>query len=163
MTGYKQLEYAQKCRNANITFKVGDLVMYQRRSFKKNLAQKLQTIWHGPYQVTAIDEHGNLRLNIPRRYSRHPVFAPDMLKHYHDNPEHRRNIPEDEEAPLYTIDRIIDQKQTKDDKKDLIHWKGYDEDKDTWEPADNIEEDVPGSVEDYRDMSDELGERMEQD
>ena len=89
MSRYKQLEYAQKRRNANIIFKVGDLVMYQRRSFKKNLAQKLvQTIWRGPYQVTAIDEHRNLRLNIPRRYSRHPVFAPDMLKHYHDNPEH---------------------------------------------------------------------------
>ena len=137
--------------------------MYQRRSFKKNLAQKLQTIWRGPYQVTAIDEHGNLRLNIPRRYSHHPVFAPDMLKHYHDNPEHQRNIQEDEEAPLYTIDRIIDHKRTMDGKKYLVRWKGYDEDKDTWEPADNIEEDAPGLVEDYRDMLDELGERMEQD
>ena len=137
--------------------------MYQRRSFKKNLAQKQQTIWRGPYQVTAIDEHGNLRLNISRRYSRHPVFTPDRLKHYHDNPEHQRNIPEDEEAPLYTIDRIIDHKKTKDGKKYLVRWKGYDEDEDTWEPADNIEEGAPGSVEDYRDMLDELGERMEQD
>ena len=112
----------------------------------------------GPYQVTAIDEHGNLRLNIPRRYSRHPVFTLDMLKHYHDNPEHQRNIPEDEEAPLYTIERIIDHKITKDGKKYLIRWKGYDKDEDTWEPADNIKEDAPGSVEDYRDMLDELGE-----
>ena len=162
MSRYKQLEYEQKRRNANITFKLGDLVMYQRRSFKKNLTQKLQTIWQGPYQFTAIDEHGILRLNIPRRYSRHPVFAPDMLKHYHDKPEHQRKIPEDEVAPLYTIARIIDYKTTKDGKKYLIRWKGYDEDEDTWEPADNIEEDAPGSVADYRDMLDELGERMEQ-
>ena len=125
MSRYKQLQYVQKRRNVNITFKVGDLVMYQRRSFKKNLAQKLQTIWRGPYQVTAIDEHGNLRLNIPRRHSCHPVFAPDMLKHYHDNPEHQQNIPEDEEAPLYTINRIINHKMTKDGKKYLICWKGY--------------------------------------
>ena len=162
MSCYKQTEYAQTRRNANITFKMGDLVMYQRRSFKKNLTQKLQTIWRGPYQVTAIDEHSNLRLNIPRRYSHHPVFAPNMLKFFHDNPEHQRNIPEDEEAPLYTIERIIDHKMTKDGKKYLIHWKGYDEDEDIWEPADHIEEDTPGSVEDYRDMLDELGERMEQ-
>ena len=148
MSRYKQLEYAQKRRHANITFKVEDLVMYQRRSFKKNLAQKLQTIWHGPYQVTAIDEHGNLRLNIPRRYSRHPVFAPEMVKHYHDNTKHQRNIPEDEEAPLYTIKRIIDHKMTKDGKKYLICWKGYDEDEDTWEPSDIIEGDAPVSVED---------------
>ena len=137
--------------------------MYQRRSCKKNLAQKLQTIWRGPYQDTALDEHGNLRLNIPRRYSRHPVFAPDMLKHYHDNPEYQRNKPNNEEPPLYTIDRIIDPKQTKDGKKYLVRWKRYDEDDDTWESADNIEEDAPGSAEDYRDMLDELGERMEQD
>ena len=123
MFRYKQLEYTQKRRNANIMFKVGDLVMYQRRSFKNNLAQKLQTIWCGEYQITAIDEHINLRLNISRRYSCHPVFALDMLKHYHNKPEHQRNIPEDEEAPLYTIDQIIDHKQTKDGKKYLVHWK----------------------------------------
>ena len=136
--------------------------MYQRRSFKKNLAQILQTIWRGPYQVTAIDEHGNVRLNIPRRHSRQPVFAPDMLKLYHDNPEHQRNIPNDEEAPVYTSDRIIDHKPTKDGKKYLIRWKGYDEVEDNWEPAENIQEDAPGSVEVYRDMLDELGDKMKQ-
>ena len=137
--------------------------MYQRRSFKTNLAQKLQTIWRGPYQVTAIDEHGNLRLNIPRCYFCHPVFTPDMLKHYHNNPAHQRDIPDDEEAPFCTIDRIIDHKMTKDGKKYLVCWKGYDKNEDTWEPADNIKEDTPGSLEDYRDMLDELGEQMEQD
>ena len=154
MARYKQLEYAQKRRNPNIAFKVGDLVMYQRRTYKKNLAQKLQTMWRGPYQVTEIEKHGNLRLNIPRRYSRHPVFAPDMLKHYHDNPEHQRNIsPEDEEPDQYTINRIIDHRTTKDGKKYyLVQWKGYDKDEDTWEPADNIEQDAPGAVEVYEDM-----------
>ena len=51
---------------------------------------------------------------------------------------------------------------TKDGKKYLIPWKGYDEDEDTWELADNIEEYTHRSVEDYRDMLDELEERMEQ-
>ena len=72
-------------------------------------------------QVTEIDKHGNLRLNIPRCYSRHRVFAPDMLKHYHDNPEHQRNIsPEDKEPDQYTINRIIDHTTTKDGKKYLV-------------------------------------------
>ena len=57
---YKQLEHAQKRRRENVTFKLGDLVMYQRRSWKKNLSQKLQTIWRGLYQVTEIDKHVNL-------------------------------------------------------------------------------------------------------
>ena len=40
----KQLEHVEKRRRENVTFKVGDLVMYQRISWKKNLSQKLQTI-----------------------------------------------------------------------------------------------------------------------
>ena len=48
---YKQHENVQKRRNENVTFKVGDLVMYQRRFGKKNLSQKLQTIWRGLYLV----------------------------------------------------------------------------------------------------------------
>ena len=43
-----------------------------------------------------------------------------MLKHYHNNPENQQNIWEDEEAPLYTIERIIDYKMTKDGKKWLV-------------------------------------------
>ena len=35
---------------------------------------------------------------------------------------------------------------------DLVLWKDYDEDEDTWQPAENIEQDAPGAVEDYEDM-----------
>ena len=134
--------------------------MYQRRSWKKNLSQKLQTIWRVPYQVTDIDKHGNLRLNIPRQYSKHPVFAPDMLKHYHDNPEHLRNfetLPDSEDIQ-YTIERITDQRTTKDSKQFLVYWRGYDEDENTWEPAEAIEKDSPGAENDYQDVLAELGE-----
>ena len=77
-----------------------------------------------------------------------------MLKHYHDNPEHQRNIsPEDKEPDQYTINRIIDHGTTKDGKQYyLVQQKGYDEGEDTWEPADNIEQDAPEAVEDYEDM-----------
>ena len=134
--------------------------MYQRRSGKKNLFQKLQTIWRGPYQVTDIDKHGNLRLNIPGRQSKHPVFAADMLKHYHDNPEHLRNFEtfSDSEDIQYTIKRITDHRTTKDGKQYLVHWKGYDEDENTWEPAKAIEKDAPEAVDDYQDVLAELGE-----
>ena len=58
---------------------------------------------------------------------------------------------------------MIDHKTTKDGKKYLICWKGYNEDEDTWEPANNIEDDTPGSLEDYRNILNELREQMEQD
>ena len=150
---YKQGRYSQPRRNTAINFKVGEQVMYPRRTYKKGLAHKLQSTWRGPYQVTKIDKHGNCHLNIPRRYSRHPVFAPDMLKKYHDNPEHQREtVREETEDNVYLIERIIDQRQGKDGLEYLVQWKGYDEDENTWEPARNIEEDAPGAVEDFRDM-----------
>ena len=111
---YKQFEYAQKRRRENVIFKVGDLVMYQRRSWKKNLSQKLQTIWRGLYQVTDIDEQGNLRLNMLGQYSRDPFFTPDMLKHYHDHSEYLRKFefPMDHEEIQFTIERITDHRTT---------------------------------------------------
>ena len=157
---YKQLEHAQKRRNENVTFMVGDLVMYQRRSWKKNLSQKLQTIWRGPYQVTEIDEHGNLRLNMPRKYSRHLVFAPDMVKHSDNHPEnlHKFVLPMDNKEIEYPFERISDHRTTKNGKQYLVHRKGYDEEKNTWEPAKIIVKDALEAVKEYKEVLAELGE-----
>jgi hypothetical protein len=155
MYRYKQADYSQKRRNPDITFKVGDLVMYQRRTWTKNLAHKLHSTWKGPYEILEINGN-NCTLNIPKRYCRHPVFAQDMLKVYHDSPEHKREAPEAEEEQ-YIIDRIIDQRHRKSGEKEyLVQWKGYDEDENTWEPAENIENDAPGAVEDFRDLLNEI-------
>ena len=134
--------------------------MYQRRSWKKNISQKLQTIRRGPYQFTEIDEHGNLRLNMPRQYSRYPVFAPDMLKHYHDHPENLRKFqfPIDHEEIQYTIERITDHRTTKNGKQYLVRWKGYDKDENTWELAKIIKKNAPEAVKDYNEVLVELGE-----
>ena len=107
-----------------------------------------------------IDEHGNLRLNMPRKSSRHPVFAPDMVKHYHDHPEnlHKFKFPMDHKDVQYTIERITDHRNTKNGKQYLVHWKGYDEDENTWEPAKIIEKDAPQAVKDYQEILAELGE-----
>ena len=83
-----------------------------------------------------------------------------MLKHYHDNPEHLWNfetLPDSEDIQ-YTIERITDHRITKDGKQYLVHWRGYDEDENTWEPAEAIEKDAPGAVNDYQDVLAESGE-----
>ena len=116
--------------------------------------------------MTDIDKHGHLRLNIPRRYSRYTVFAPVMLKHYHNDPEHLQNLETlpDKEDVQYTIERITNHKITKDGKQYLVHWRGYDEDENTWEPTAAIEKDAPGAVNDYQDIPTELGkEPMDMD
>jgi hypothetical protein len=155
-TQVKQARYAQDGRNANKSFNVGDYVMYQRRTWKKHLSHKLHTVWKGPYKVTKVDKFGNCTLDIPKKYNRHPVFATDMLKLYHNDPEHGRDptqlvIHEDYE-PLYPIERIIDQRKHQGKDQYLVKWQGYDEDENTWEVCRKIEEDAPEIVEQYNRM-----------
>ncbi len=149
---YRQADYSQKKRNPDLSFKVGDLVMYERRTWTKDLSHKLHSVWRGPYRILAIDQFDNCTLDIPKRFNRHPVFAHDKLKLYHDNPEHKRDpIPAEPEQEQYVIDRIVDHRMKKSGSKEYkVQWKGYDEDEDTWEPAEVIEQDAPGAVQDYR-------------
>ena len=58
----------------------------------------------------------------------------------------------------YTIERITVHRTTKKGKQYLVHWKGYDEDENTWEPAKSIEKDAPEAVKDYKEVLAELGE-----
>ena len=82
-----------------------------------------------------------------------------MLKLYHDNPDYQQDTVMDEaDEELYIIERIIDHRRHKGKREYLIQWKGYDEDENTWEPADTIEQDAPGAVEDYETLLiDEVG------
>ena len=51
-----------------------------------------------------------------------------------------------------------DHRTTKNGKQQLVHWKGYDQDKNTWKPAKMIEKDAPEAVKDYKEVLAELGE-----
>ena len=120
-----------------MVFRVGDMVLYQRRTFGKGKTKKLHSVWRGPYRITHIDERGNCTLDLPKCDRRHPVFATDSLKLYHDNPENQRgmvfDITPDGEEPLYEIEKLIDKKTVDGQDFYLVHWLGYDEDEDTWE------------------------------
>ena len=97
---------------------------------------------------------------MPGKYTRHAVFTPDIFKHYHDHPEnlHKFNFPMDHEEVQYTIKRITDHRNTKNGKQYLVHWKGNDEDENTWELVKIIEKEVPEAVKDYQEVLVELGE-----
>ena len=58
----------------------------------------------------------------------------------------------------YTIEGIAHHRTSKNGMQFLVHWKGYDEDENTWEPAKIIEKDAPEAVKDYKEVLAELGE-----
>ena len=61
----------------------------------------------------------------------------------------------DEDEEHYPIDRIIDHGKKQGRDKYLVQWRGYDEEKNTWEDCKKIEEDAPEVVQAYLRM---LGE-----
>lgn len=71
---------------------------------------------------------------IPYRYTLEGLksvsFTPDQLK------------PAKEKESKYTIEKIIGERTRQKKKQYLIKWKGYTKDKATWEPKDNVLEDV---------------------
>jgi hypothetical protein len=155
-TRVKQARYSQKRRNPEVTFTIGDMVMYRKRTWKKGLAHKLQPVWKGPYRIESIDKFGNCTLDLPGKSNRHPVFATDMLKLYHDDPDHQRDVSDitmdDAEDRLHEVDRIIDHRTKKGVYQYLIQWKGYDEDENTWEEAAKVGKTAPRSVSDFHKM-----------
>jgi hypothetical protein len=152
----KQVKYSAARRNPKIVFKVGDLVMYKRRTFERGKTKKLHTLWRGPYAITKIGSKGNctLDLSTSKNKQRHRVFATDMLKLYHDNKDYQRRIEDisddaDDDEPEYEIEQLVNHKTV--DGKDfyLVRWKGYDQDEDTWEPREELEENASEILADY--------------
>ena len=150
---YNQSRYSSQRRNPRVEFKLGDMVMYQRRTFEKGKTKKLHSVWRGPYKITQIDERGNCTLDLPKRDRRHPVFATDSLKLYHENPDSQRGMiidsTPDGEEPLYEIDKLIDRKTVNGQDFYLVRWLGYDEDEDTWEPRTSLERDAMDALEEF--------------
>jgi hypothetical protein len=141
---FRQGKYSGPRRNTAISFEVGNLVMYKRRTFDKGKVHKLHSIWRGPYSITSIDDNGNCTLDLPKGDRRHPVFATDMLKLYHDNPDNQRitEVPDDtdDDEVQYEIEHLVNHKVINGKDFYLVRWKGYDQDEDTWEPVSNLEE-----------------------
>ena len=73
----------------------------------------------------------------------HPVFHVDQLSRYQGNEVNRQRPPPPEPVMVdgeeeYEVDRILDSRYFRQQLQYLVHWKGYREGEDSWEPAKNI-------------------------
>lgn len=55
----------------------------------------------------------------------------------------------EDEVPSYTVERILGQRKRKGTIEYKVRWSGYDEGDDTWQPADQLEVEVPDVVQQY--------------
>lgn len=132
----------------NIMYQVGDLVWLYTRHRKKGLSPKLMHPWHGPYRIVEYTSPMNVRLRtLTNKVLELPVHV-SRLKKYTSPQVPRNSILNDQEAFQETestekdeeweVESIVDLKRHGNQWLYRVHWKGYSDQEDTWEPNQNL-------------------------
>ena len=132
------------CSTAPI-YKIGDQVWLSTDHLRmlNRASKKLTERWIGPYEITSVIPN-TVELKLPKTLHIHPVVNISRVKPYlgllpgqpvsRPGPIH---VTEDRDKE-YEVDTIIDSRIYKGKLQYLVHWKGYDESKRTWEPVSNL-------------------------
>jgi len=133
-------------------FKVGDLVMlstqYVRPAFLRTKgSRKLRAKFIGPFSITKRVSSTAYELDLPSNLKVHPVINLQYLKEYHSNPPKFPGRSEPQPPPImdavnevleYEVEKVVAHRDVRGSREYLIHWKGYEDHDDTWEPLENL-------------------------
>ena len=105
--------------------------------------RKLGPKRYGPFKVREVVGHTNFRLELPSHWKIHDVFHVKLLHPYKETEEHGENFTEPPHdlingEPEWGVEQILDIRTWRSGKQYLIHWKGYSNAHDSWEPWENI-------------------------
>ena len=127
-------------------YKEGEQVWLDAKNLKTmHPTHKLRAKRYGPFTVSKAISHVAYQLKLPKTWKIHNVFHASYLSPYWETPEHGPNyleLPPNiiEGQPEWEIEAIIGMcffGQRKE-KQYRVHWKGYSNAHDTWEPEQNI-------------------------
>jgi hypothetical protein len=135
---------ADEFRKKSPTFQVGDKVWLLRRNIKTNRpCDKLDYRRLGPFSIQKQINPVAYRLELPPSMKVHPVFHISLLEPYKESA-----IPGRIQQPLpcievenhieYEVERILDSRRRWGQLEYFVHWRGYDINERTWEPAKNL-------------------------
>ena len=108
-------------------------------------SQKLSEHWLGPYSITKLVGSNTVKLHLPRSMCIHPVINISHIKPYHEQllgqpvtAPGPSNITEDHKEE-YEVEFIVDSHYKGKHLEYLVHWKGWSETDQTWEPMSHLE------------------------
>jgi len=109
----------------------------------------------GPFPVSKVLANNTYELKLPKTMKIHPVFSVVKLIPYHINNFPERVVKEPPPPIVkagveeFEIEEILDSRMCRGKLQYLVHWKGYNSEDDSWEPALVIFKDAPLAVSEF--------------
>ena len=127
-------------------YAVGDQVWLSTDNLRLPCAsRKLLERWLGPYSITKLVGTNTIELCLPCSMRIHPVINISRVKPYRERLPGQpvtapgpSNVMEDREEE-YEVEYIVDSHYKGKRVEYLIHWKGWSETDQTWEPASHLD------------------------
>jgi len=143
-------KYYDQKRGKTPQYSVGEKVWLDASNIQTGRpVKKLDHKRLGPFPVSKVLANNTYELKLPNSMKIHLVFSVVKLTPYHANkiPEH---VVKEPPPPIvkagieeFKIEEILDSRMHQGKLQYLIHWKGYNLEDNSWEPASVIFEDAP--------------------
>ena len=138
------MKQANKTRSEQPIINLGDLVFLNRKNIRTNRpSKKLDDKKLGPFKVIRAINPIAFELKLPNTMKIHPVFhisllepkTKDLITAHIQEPPPPIIIDNEEQ---YEVEMILDSRERRGKREYLIHWKGYSDSEQSWEPEENI-------------------------
>ena len=131
-------------KRTNKAFAEGDWVLLSTKHLRQRRpSHKIADRYIGPYKITRVmDSQLAYELALPRTMRQHNVFPITSLEPYQGSEEDALAVPRrddvDESDVAYEVESILAHRGPPNNRRFLVHWKGYPSEEDTWEPLSHL-------------------------